>query len=169
MSTTQSSHLQVPIAQSRSAFNAPIDIPVPPPESSRTAPVAVASRNLPAPPRGQASPADVLPVPDGNIPLGNIGGLPTVNVSRNVAFRAGGGGGSTVNYRAANLRYRVVVDASDEHDQSRVQAIIPAAFRTSINGRSLMQVGAFSSRDNAEQTVQMLSQNGVRAVIQEIE
>jgi parallel beta-helix repeat protein len=169
VSTAQPTHLQVPIAQPRSSFNAPINIPVPPPESSQTAPVAIASRNLPAPPRGQSPQADVLPVPDANIPLGNIGGLPTVNVSRNVAFRAGGGGGSTVSYHAANLRYRVVVDASDEHNQSRVQAIIPAAFRTSINGRSLLQVGAFSNRDNAEQTVQMLSQNGVRAVIQEIE
>jgi hypothetical protein len=116
------------------------------------------------------APADVLPVPDDNIPLGNIGSLPTVNISRNGALRASGGSSSaTSNYRAANLRYRVVVDAEDESNQSRVLAIIPAAFRTSINGRALMQVGAFSNLDNAEQAVQLLSQNGVRAVIQEIE
>jgi hypothetical protein len=66
------------------------------------------------------------------------------------------------------LRYRVVVDASREGTQSLVQSIIPDAFLTSIQGQRLMQVGAFNSRDNAEQAVQMLNRNGLVAVIQEI-
>jgi hypothetical protein len=171
VSATSPTYQQVPIAQPRSNFNAPIEIPVPAPESSQVAPVAVAVQNLPAPP-SQSPPADVLPVPDGNVPLGNIGSLPTVNVSRNVAFRAGGGSTGSASSganRRANLRYRVVVDARNEQDQTLVQEIVPSAFRTSVNGRSLIQVGAFNSRDNAEQTVQLLSQSGVRAVIQEME
>ncbi|PSB04358.1 hypothetical protein C7B76_32130, partial [filamentous cyanobacterium CCP2] len=171
VSATSPTYQQVPIAQPRSNFNAPIEIPVPAPESSQVAPVAVAAQNLPAPP-SQSPPADVLPVPDGNVPLGNIGSLPTVNVSRNVAFRAGGGSTGSASSganRRANLRYRVVVDARNEQDQTLVQEIVPSAFRTSVNGRSLIQVGAFNSRDNAEQTVQLLSQSGVRAVIQEME
>ncbi|WP_416673308.1 DUF1565 domain-containing protein [Egbenema bharatensis] len=166
VSATQAPPLPTPSPQSRSSFNTPIDIPVPAPESSPSAPAAVASRNLPTPPP-QMPQSDVLPVPEADIPVGNIGSLPTVNVSRNVAFRAGGGGGNTVS--RAGLRYRVVVETSDERDQTHVQSIVPSAFRTSINGRSLIQVGAFSSRANAEQTVQTLSQSGLRAVIQEIE
>ena len=79
------------------------------------------------------------------------------------------GGVYYANSIRSDLRYRVVVDASSEGMQSLVQSLIPSAFLTSINGQQLMQVGAFSSRDNAEQTAQMLSQNGLVAVIQEID
>lgn len=153
---------------STQTFNTPIEIPVPPPESSQVPPTQVASR-VPNPPRvgNTAAPPDVLRVPDGNAPLGNIGDLPTVSVARNPLARSGGGG--SLASRRSDLRYRVVVNASSERVQSLVQSIVPSAFVTSIGGRSLMQVGAFSSRSNAEQAVQILNDNGLTAVIQEIE
>lgn len=145
------------------SFNAPIEIPVPPPEGQT---VPVVNRDRPSTSTHASAPSQVLPVPDGNVPVGNVGDLPRVAVSRN-AF-------STVSasWNAAqrlDLRYRVVVAANSDQEQSAVQALVPSAFRTSIQGQSLIQVGAFTSRDNAEQTVQLLNQNGLRADIQEIE
>ncbi|HEY9658306.1 MAG TPA: hypothetical protein V6C65_07635, partial [Allocoleopsis sp.] len=149
-------------------LNAPINIPVPLPESSQTPPARVTNQ-VPSPPRvSNGGAPNLLPVPDGNAPIGNTGDLPTVAVSRN-PLMARASSGSSSSRRPANLKYRVVVDADSEQEQSIVQSIVPNAFLTSVNGRELIQVGAFSSRDNAEQAVQLLSQSGLRAVIQEME
>ncbi|NJO43154.1 MAG: DUF1565 domain-containing protein [Cyanobacteria bacterium RU_5_0] len=156
--------------QSNSTVDAPIVIPVPPPESSPVSPTSVVSSNLPTPPEEADSSlqADLLPVPDGNAPVGNIGDLPTVNVSRDPLSQPDssnlGSGGTR-----ADLRYRVIVESSSERVQSMVRSLVPNAFLTSNNGRDVIQVGAFSSRDNAEQAVQLLNRNGLRATIQEIE
>ncbi|GAB4378613.1 MAG: hypothetical protein Kow00121_30960 [Elainellaceae cyanobacterium] len=159
----------VAASSSSSSFNLPIDIPVPPPESGQVALAQTTRRDLPSPPSNSSAPSgDILPVPDGNVPLGNIDGMPTVAVARN-AFARTGGGMSFSSASRFGLRYRVVVDAESDQVQSAVQSIVPGAFLTSINGQSLIQVGAFSSRDNAEQAVQMLSQNGLTASIQEME
>lgn len=147
-------------------FNRPIDIPVPLPESSAIAPAAVRSQDLSPPRSGNIAPsANLLPVPSGDAPVGNVGGLPRISV----ASTQMGGMYLASSRIQSDLRYRVVVDASSAGTQSLVQSIVPNAFLTSINGQSLMQVGAFNSRDNAEQTVQMLNQSGLVAVIQEIE
>jgi hypothetical protein len=145
------------------AIAAPIDIPVPPPESNSRS-IAVAART---PIAASAAPQDLLPVPSGEVPIGNVGDLPRVYVAGATSVAAShvsaGSGAST------GWRYRVLVDASDEQVQSLVQAIVPDAFLTSIGGESLMQVGAFRDRDNAEQAVQTLSQNGLVGMIKEIE
>lgn len=147
-------------------FNGPIDIPVPLPESSTVAPAAVRSQDLSPPRSGNIAPsANLLPVPSGDAPVGNVGDLPRISVASTQI-----GGMYLASSRIqSDLRYRVVVAASSAGTQSLVQSIVPNAFLTSINGQPLMQVGAFNSRDNAEQTVQMLNQSGLVAVIQEIE
>lgn len=148
-----------------SAFTAPIEIPVPSPESSIVA-AAVRNQDLSPPEARNAVPsANLLPVPGGDVPIGNVGDLPRISVA---SSQMGGLYYASSQIRS-NLRYRVVVDASSESIQTIVRSIIPNAFPTSINGQQLMQVGAFSSRDNAEQTVQLLTQNGLLAVIQEID
>jgi uncharacterized protein YegP (UPF0339 family) len=63
----------------------------------------------------------------------------------------------------------VVVEAESERIQEEVLWLVPGAFMTSINGRTMMQVGAYSDRSNAESIVEMLSRNGLRARIQAIE
>ncbi|HEY9641615.1 MAG TPA: DUF1565 domain-containing protein [Coleofasciculaceae cyanobacterium] len=145
------------------AAAATIPIPVPPPERRpvRSTQSSLPTANLPATPTLQA---DLLPVPDGNVPVGNIGDLPTVNVFNNPLRN----GDTASNSATASLRYRVVVEANGDRTQALVKSIAPNAFLTEDRGRSLMQVGAFSNRDNAEAAVQMLNQNGLRATIEDM-
>ncbi|NJR66640.1 MAG: SPOR domain-containing protein [Leptolyngbyaceae cyanobacterium CRU_2_3] len=66
------------------------------------------------------------------------------------------------------MRYRVVVEANGDRIQDLIRSIVPNAFLTQERGQSMMQVGAFSDRDNAESAVRMLNQNGLRAIIRNI-
>jgi parallel beta-helix repeat protein len=133
----------------------PISIPVPPPE------VKV---NPPTPPETASTTGNVriLPVPADEIPVGNTGDLARIGV-----------GGSTdatlLASRRESLQYRVVVEAEDEQTQSLVQSLVPGAFVTSVQGQSVVQIGAFSSHDNAQEAIQMLSQAGLRGIIQPME
>ena len=150
-----------------------IAIPVPPPERkaapASTAPALTASATLPTPPPDARDhsrlQADLLPVPNGDAPVGNIGDLPTVNVPSNP-----GNPGSTAfrSVSAAPLQFRVLVEATSDRAQALVQSLVPNAFLVQAHGRSLMQVGAFNSRENAESAVQMLNQNGLRAAIERL-
>lgn len=81
----------------------------------------------------------------------------------------GQGSGALLVSQRENLRYRVVVEAADEQVQLLVQSLVPGAFATSINGQFVMQVGAFSSRDNAEEAIGILSRNGLQGIIQPME
>jgi parallel beta-helix repeat protein len=149
----------------------PIDIPVPPPE---TGSVSSSSSNpsLTPPPQtaNSSTPSSLLPVPSAEIPVGNTGDLRRVSVAGLPTQNTGGSAGFAGTQTAvADLRYRVVVQADDDEVKSLVRSIIPSAFPTATNGQSLMQVGAFSSRDNAEQAMELLSRNGLRAEIQPIE
>lgn len=132
---------------------APISIPVPPPEmkaNSSTPTAETASAN---------GDVRILPVPRDEIPVGNTSGVARIEVAQ--AFSA------TANRR--DLQYRVVVEADDEQTQSLVRSIVPGAFVTSIQGQAVVQIGAFSSRDNAQEAIQMLSQSGLQGIIQPME
>lgn len=144
-----------------------IEIPVPPSAAARATrlPARTAPANLPS---SNLQPV-LLPVPSANVPLGTIGDLPTVDVSRNPLNRVRSA--PTVDpARAASLglRYRVVVEASSDSEQAQVRSIVPDAFRISSNGRVVMQVGAYSDRARADETAQMLNSNGLRASVQSI-
>ncbi|MCA2554521.1 MAG: DUF3747 domain-containing protein [Microcystis sp. M04BS1] len=53
--------------------------------------------------------------------------------------------------------FKVVIEAKTESDRSKVRSIYPDAFPTSYKGRSVWQIGAFSSRDKAENALQSLA------------
>lgn len=160
-------------------FQASVEVPV----SAPAGQVATAERQSFSSRRDRASrtaarssPApryDLLPVPDPNAPLGNIGTLPTITVS-------GAGAGALrrsppttpVASRAAELglRYRVVVNARDRSVQERVLQLFPAAFLTYDDDQDVvMQVGAFNERDNAEEVETVLDQNGIRARVERVD
>ena len=143
----------------------PINIPVPPPERRSTP-------RRPSPPvsgtgsRGDTLPV-LLPVPNGNPPIGDSSGLPPVSpVSRRPG--ADSPPPPPTGSIALGQRYRVTVDARSSRQQNRVRELIPEAFRTILGGRVVMQVGVFNSRDNASQIVRMLERNGLRASMQEL-
>ena len=168
-------------APTSSPASGAIAIPVPSPErrssiaqtapasarSASTAPALNANATLPPPPNvalrdSSTLQADLLPVPNGDAPVGNIGDLPTVNVPSN----PGNPGSTAFRASAAPLQFRVLVEATSDRAQALVQSLMPGAFLVQAHGRSLMQVGAFNSRENAETVVQMLNQNGLRAAIE---
>jgi hypothetical protein len=126
----------------------PIDIVVTPPPGGWEQPVAAA----PSPPS-----LDLLPVPSMDIPIGNVGGLARVPV-------AGSGGGYAPS--RASLQYRVLVDASPSNVRSRVEALVPGAFPTVVNGRTMMQAGAFSDRANAQELVDLLNSYGFQTQLE---
>jgi cell division septation protein DedD len=99
----------------------------------------------------------LLPVPNPDAPIGNVG-------SASIVYRTQQSNASA----ALKLPYRVVVEANDSQ-QAQLRAAFPNAFRTSIKGRSLMQVGAFGDRGKAEQLMQTLSSQGVQAMVETVE
>jgi cell division septation protein DedD len=65
----------------------------------------------------------------------------------------------------ASLRYRVVVDGQGQ-SMDDVRAVSPGAFQTWLNGRSLIQVGAFANLENANEVAELLAIRGIQAEIQ---
>lgn len=99
-------------------------------------------------------------MPTGTIPVGNAGDMPRVSISGSES------GGVLLASASQNLQYRVVVAASDEQTTSLVRSVAPDAFSTWINGQSMLQIGAFSSRENAQDAVDQLSRSGLTGIIQ---
>lgn len=145
--------------------------PVPP---APVATVTPPSANRSVSPPSRSTPPDyqsnLLPVPGPDIPVGNTGDLPRVVVPQNASQRSSSAPTSDTSQAVAlGLRYRVLVEGASERVQEEVRALIPGAFRTTVGGRTVMQAGAFGDRTNAQDVVDLLSENGLRAVIQQLE
>ncbi|WP_448601515.1 DUF1565 domain-containing protein [Thermoleptolyngbya sp.] len=162
-------------------FQGAIEIPVPPPERSGPGslrqPGATMQRYERPPAVGRSpvavSPAaaypqyTLLPVPDPNAPIGNVSGVPSVPVSSARPRPT-----TPISSRASELglRYRVVVPATDAAVQDRVLSVFPGAFLTYDRRQSVvMQVGAFNSEANAQDVIDILRRNGVRAQIERVD
>jgi parallel beta-helix repeat protein len=170
------SSLEQPTSAAASQSTPPqsaIEIPAVPPPESRQRPTPTHSSRL-SDTRQTTTAAvpsvDLLPVPDSDIPIGNIGDLPTVNISRNPLQR----NTTTPSYSfnpavLQGVRYRVLVEASSDRLQEEVRSLIPGAFRTVVNGQIMMQAGAYNDHTNAEATAQMLGNYGLQAFVQPLE
>jgi hypothetical protein len=124
----------------------------------------VLTAKIAARPNTQPS-GNLLPVPAGEIPIGNIGDMNRISISEAQS-------GSTLMAMGnvpQNLQYRVFVAADDEAGQALVRSVIPDAFSTWLDGQSVMQIGAFGSYDNAQEAVALLSRNGLQGIIQPME
>ncbi|MEG4012940.1 DUF1565 domain-containing protein [Microcoleus sp. S1D4] len=107
-----------------------------------------------------------LPVPGRNIPLGRGGYVPAILGGNSVA-----GLENLPSFDRAialGFRYRVVVDAQSSNDRQKILSLVPDAFRTFTNGRSVMQAGAFREREKADELLQILTVNGLNARIEDI-
>ena len=87
-----------------------------------------------------------LPVPDVPIPEGNLA---------NLGHRA----------RVKKSRHRVIVALKDANQEAIVRSLYPDSFSTVYQGKSMLQVGVFSSLENAEKTWQSLNDLGLNAMI----
>ncbi len=106
-----------------------------------------------------------LAVPSTSIPIGS-GGSSTVFSPPN-----GGAGAPPAppsRAQALGLYYRVFVEASDPFEQDSVKNVIPDAFRTRFEGRTVMQVGAFPTEDEAEDRRRLLERNNFNVRVEYI-
>lgn len=139
------------VSQPRPGSNASNDYVVPTIViGGSTRPVAP-SRPLPTPtyPSGNVP----IPVPPPEDGLGTIP-VPSLPPSGNAS-----------NPAAMGFNYRVIVTAATRAQQARVQQLVPGAFRTMINGQTVMQAGLFRDRPTAEALLQQLLQNNLSASI----
>jgi parallel beta-helix repeat protein len=163
-----------PLVLPRNATSSPsspgaIAIPVPNPATRSVSEISVQQPILPPnfESSSSASAEGRLPVPGRNIPVGRGGYVPAPL------------GGSSLpdpeenspsfdRAKALGFRYRVVVDAQSQGDREKMQSLVPDAFRSFSNGRSVIQAGAFREIEKAEELAQMLGQNGLNVRIEEI-
>lgn len=111
----------------------------------------------------------ILPVPNPNVPVGNIGNMPRLPIPDDSTQSQTTNASPTIMpVEQMSSRYRVMVDITSERDQDLVRFLSPGAFVTNWQGRGVMQAGVFSSRYNANEFVKMLYTNGLRAVVEEI-
>lgn len=170
LSPTPSSPLEkLPLA---SGSDTAIETPIPRTASNSVAPPPPQSGSLPALPVLQPAPlvvSQLLPVPSGNIPIGNSRKLPKIAVPRNSRTPSAGSPPlPPTRATSLGLRYRVVVEAENASKQAFVRSIVPGAFRTFSNGRVFMQVGAFSNRAKADEMLQMVRSKGLRAAVEQM-
>ncbi|WP_299405129.1 DUF3747 domain-containing protein [Acaryochloris sp. IP29b_bin.148] len=62
----------------------------------------------------------------------------------------------------SEFTYRVVVQPRDAEEQDQIKALVPDAFRSSYQGRAVMQVGLFNSRAKMDGVIKRLKQNDLR-------
>lgn len=66
-------------------------------------------------------------------------------------------------------RYRVYVDRLEASQEAAIRRLVPDAFITRSQGRSILQVGLFRDRAAAEELIQTLSQQGVLATTEPLQ
>lgn len=144
------------------------DMPPPPTVSEQLIPPPI-DRNLPVLESAQIIEAELLPVPGGNIPVGNSRKLPKPSVNRNTATSTAGGPPIPPTHATIlGMRYRVVVEADSKSKQDFVRSVVPGAFRTFVNGKVLMQVGAYKERAEADEMLQRVTSQGLRGILEEL-
>jgi len=156
-------------SQGSDTANTQVDIPPPPIVYGQITPPATIDRNLPVLQSAQIVEAELLPVPGGDIPVGNSRKLPKVPAGQNGNVSSDGSPPTPPTQASSlGLRYRVVVAADSKSQQDQVRSLVPGAFRTFNNGKVLMQVGAFSDRAKAVEMQQYLSSQGLEGNIEQL-
>jgi parallel beta-helix repeat protein len=135
-----------------------IPIPVPAPESQQSSllptatSVVAVSRTVD---NAAVAAADILPVPSGEIPVGDASAAPAVwqnGSSDRVALRP-------------SLRYRVYVPQAVPEQLAALRSIVPDAFNVMLKGQPVIQAGAFNDRTEAEAFARKLSDAGLNATL----
>jgi parallel beta-helix repeat protein len=147
-----------------------VKLPTPPSVSQPLAPppkTGSITQGLPVLQPAPVVTSQLLPVPSPDVPFGNARNQPQRVVAR-VAPATGNPPLPPTRATALSLRYRVVVDAGTESLQAKVRSLVPGAFRTVSKGKAIMQAGAFSDRVKANEVLQLLTGNGLKAAIEQL-
>ena len=136
-----------------------IPIAVPPPASRPIFSSPIKSVPI-APPTGGDAPSvsseGLLRVPNGNIPLGRGGYIPS-SLARYSA--------SGTRSAALPLNYRVLVEVTTDMEEEKLHQIVPEAFSIVWQNKRFMQAGVFNRIDKANELLQQLISNGLKARI----
>ncbi|MEO1592878.1 MAG: DUF1565 domain-containing protein [Cyanobacteria bacterium J06632_22] len=134
-----------------------------PPAAQPSREITVAQGPTPAQsiPRS-SNPGNRLSVPGANIPVGS-GGSNQFSPPANVA---GGPPAPPSRASALGLTYRVFVDPRTAADRDRIRQLVPDAFRTQLDGRPMMQVGAYADEATAQARQQLLLDHGIDARVE---
>jgi hypothetical protein len=162
-------------------ITAPIQIPVPASRGSRSLrplrqPSLFTSRVVSSAPSDNGLPnvaAGILPVPASDIPMGNAGNesdlitanTPSLNINSMAPGMVGGAAGAPVQVAMVSPKYRVFVNATDRNQQKMVKTLVPDSFRSSYQGRPMLQVGAFQDRAQADEVIGLLNRNGINSIL----
>jgi N-acetylmuramoyl-L-alanine amidase len=170
----------VETANSRGISSNMPSLPVPPtipiPQSNQATAIAPPEtpNNNPNPNPTPAYNPTPIPTPTNNNDSGWIEfrpgssrSLPTFSGNPAPSNSVYSGTPNTSSSLASNLgfNYRVVVNSVSPDVQNRVRQIVPDAFRTVINGQTVMQVGLFVEQAEAQHLQQILINNGLPATI----
>ncbi|MDF2387853.1 DUF1565 domain-containing protein [Nostoc ellipsosporum NOK] len=110
----------------------------------------------------------ILPVPNGNIPIGNTRNMQKVPVTQTYTTAYGGSYAPPTRSKQMGVRYRVVVETPTDKEQDLVRMFAPGAFPTIWQGQRVMQAGVFSNRYNADEMLNKLNSNGLRSRIEQL-
>ena len=146
---------------------------IPPPAETTAAPLPNTNANSlpPVPDNGHSAPqpnSDVLQVPGPNVPIGSPGGMTNVTVPANLAQAVGAPPSPPSRAAALGLYYRVLVEAPDSATQNQVRSLVSDAFRVRVQGRTMMQTGAYEDESTANAMAEMLSAQGLEVRVEDI-
>ncbi|MDJ0577013.1 MAG: SPOR domain-containing protein, partial [Xenococcaceae cyanobacterium MO_234.B1] len=65
----------------------------------------------------------------------------------------------------SSAEYRVLVEVRNNNQKAQVRSRYPEAFTTLYRGKSMLQVGAFSNRSNAETISRSLADLGLKSYV----
>ncbi len=137
-----------------------IPIAVPPPESRPIFSSPMKSAPI-TPPTGGDAPSvpseGLLRVPNGNIPLGRGGYIPSILARSSLS--------GTRSSAAIPLNYRVLVEVTTDMEEAKLHQIVPEAFSIVWQNKRFVQAGVFNRIDKANELLQQLISNGLKARI----
>jgi Protein of unknown function (DUF3747) len=112
---------------------------------------------------GISAQAGAITVPNAEAPIGNVKGAQNVYQTQGYLAKASALPPPPPP-KAAGSRYRIIVLAQGDDQQAKIRALVPGAFRVRYKGQSVMQVGSFSSTEEATPVLQLMEQHGFTPV-----
>lgn len=139
--------------ESRGDLPAPPSVPLPPPSTATDTEERELVFNAPN------SPSQPVPFPPETASPSPLNSSPNREI--NSLSDVLGSSGST------DVRYKVLVETTNNSQQTKVRSLYPDAFTTVYQGKSMLQVGVFSNQSKAENTSRSLQQLGLNTYILE--
>lgn len=89
----------------------------------------------------------------------------TSNLSPSSSLISNNSNYNTYNSKSSSNQYKIIVELKNSDQEFRVRSLYPDAFRTTYNGRSMLQVGVFSNTQSRDQVLQSLKNAGLNPLM----